>query len=51
MTLVYKNFRAAGTYRRIRAATIWDRRIKINKIQIGIIDIWNYGAYLNGGYT
>jgi hypothetical protein len=28
----------------IWAATILDRRIKINKIQIGFIDIWNYGA-------
>jgi hypothetical protein len=28
----------------IWAETILDRRIKINKIQIGFIDIWNYGA-------
>ena len=35
----------------IWAATLWDRPIKINKIQIGFIDIWNYGAYLNGDYT
>ena len=32
-------------------SSVLDRRIKINKIQIGFIDICNYGAYLNGDYT